>query len=85
MINPNPIGDTIYGRPSQPTGRSSAGTSNLERKENPRDLKNNALNLSTNPINNTMLDESSWRGEGVNTISDRLNFGGGKRVIEGPP
>lgn len=85
MINPNPIGDTIYGRPSQPTGRASAGTSNLERKEDPRDLKNSNLNLSTNPINNTQLDESSWRGEGANTISDRLNFGGGKRVIEGPP
>ncbi len=78
------IVDPIYGRPAQPTGRNPSGANNLSVKEDPRTLPGNTLRKSINPINNTFLDESSWRGDGASVISDRLNFGGRREVV-GPP
>lgn len=84
MFPANSIGDPLYGRPAQPTGRPSGSSRNLAVPEDPRAFAANDLNRSLNPINNTFLQDNSWRGDGANVISDRLNFGG-RRVIEGQP
>lgn len=78
------VADPIYGRPAQPTGRDNSSSRNLNVKEDPRNLPGNLLRKSINPINNTYLDENSYRGDGANVISDRLNFGGRRNVV-GPP
>lgn len=83
MIGINRIGDPIAGRPAQPTGRAASGATNLEVIEDPRVFAASNLRSSLNPVSNTYLDESSWRGDGANVISDRLNFGG-RRFVEGP-
>jgi hypothetical protein len=82
----NPIGDPLYGKPSQPTNRLPVQnqTGNVNSGARPGE-PNADLNRSYNQLNNTYLDENSWRGDGANVISDRLNFGGGKTIIQGEP
>lgn len=73
------------GHPAEPTGRLNSSSANLNVKEDPKSFQNSNLNKSLNRINETYLDENSRRGDGANVISDRLNFGGGRSFVEGPP
>ncbi len=73
------------GHPAEPTGRLNSSSANLNVREDPKAHPESTLNKSLNNINNTYLDENSRRGDGANVISDRLNFGGGRSMVEGPP
>lgn len=96
--NRNLGGDPLYGRQQQQANPQRANNGAAYPQDQPRagiparnvaDQSGNekdALNRSRrNPINNVELNEASVRGDGANIISDRLNFGGVKKIIEGAP
>lgn len=56
---------------------------NVQRSRSPS--PGSGRRLSLNKLNNTYIDDDAARGDGANTISDRLNFGGPQRVIQADP